>query len=98
MNALALARLYARTELSRTRPLSDIALTAGNRYDLHLGTTRVSLGRGEFPSKLDRTEAILKSLKSRNMDAEYILFSEDYQRAIVKEKPFIPQDFDTPER
>lgn len=94
MNALALARIYERSELAQTRPLSDIALTASDRYDLHIGKTRVSLGSGDFPVKLARAEAILKHLKDRNLDAEYILLSEDHQRAIVKEKPLSHRSFD----
>ncbi len=94
MNALALARMYERTNLAKTRPLSDIALTAGDQYDLHLGKTRVSLGKGNFAIKLARTEAILNALKDRNLDAEYILLSENHPRAIVKEKPLSNRNFD----
>lgn len=85
-SALALARLYGQSPLAARRPLSAVHLDAGGKSELLLGRTRVVLGRDGFKEKLVRLEEIFSKLSSRNMDAEYILLSEDNRRAIVKER------------
>jgi cell division septal protein FtsQ len=89
VTALALARTYNRSPLSALRPLSDVHLAAGARVELMLGKTRVALGRDGHTKKLARLMDVLAALDRRKVDAAYILFNEDGERAVVKE---IPQD------
>ena len=89
VSALALARTYRRSPLGALRPLSDVHLAAGARVELMLGKTRVALGRDGHKKKLARLMDVLAALEARKVDAAYILFNEDGERAVVKE---IPQD------
>lgn len=89
--ALALARSYQRLPLSTLRPLSDVHIGAGGRMELMLGRTRVTMGRHDFEEKLVRLVEIDRSLRKRNMDASYVLLSDDLKRAIVMEKPLDTQ-------
>jgi cell division septal protein FtsQ len=87
VTAMSLARLYQATPMAASRPLGSVHLAPGERYELMLGRTRVSLGRDEHRRKLMDLARVLEKLKSRNMDAAYILLDEAGQRAIVKEIP-----------
>ncbi len=84
---LAIARMYNEGPFAKSRPLSDVCLAQGERYELNLGETRVSLGKKDIPEKLERTYAILDHLARHKLDADYILLSESHPRAIVSEKP-----------
>ncbi len=85
--ALAVARLYARHSLSDRHPLSNVHLGDGGRIELQLSRTRVVLGHENWNKKLTQLERIFEQLQARNMDAAYVLLSEDLERAIVKEIP-----------
>lgn len=85
--ALAVARRYALSPLSKRRPLGSVHLAPAGRLELMLGRTRVALGQGQFRDKIRRLEEILDTLEQRRVDAGYILLSEDQQRAIVNEIP-----------
>ncbi|MCA9543903.1 MAG: FtsQ-type POTRA domain-containing protein [Myxococcales bacterium] len=85
--ALAVARRYALSPLADPHPLSNVHLGEGGRIELQLGKTRVVLGQGNWNNKLAQLGRIFDRLNERNMDAAYILLSEDLDRAIVKEVP-----------
>lgn len=85
--ALALVRLYERSGLAATRPLSNVHVGEGGRLELMLGKTRVVMGRGDFKAKLERLGEVYETLARRNMEASYVLMDEKGQRSIVKEVP-----------
>jgi cell division protein FtsQ len=87
VTAMSLARMYQMSSAAATRPLGSVHLSAGGRYELMLGKTRVALGRDDHRRKLADLVRVLEKLKSRNVDASYILMDEAGQRAIVKETP-----------
>ena len=89
--ALALARRYERLPIARKRPLSDVRLAPGGRMELMLGQMRVALGSTDFEEKLMRLVLIDRQLSKKNMDASYVLLSDDLARAIVKETPLAAQ-------
>lgn len=96
VEALALHRLFKRHPLSRARPISNVHVAPGGRFELQLGLTRVQLGRGDFEAKFHRLDALFESLDARKLDAEYILLSDDLGRAIVRQRPQRRQlDLDT---
>lgn len=84
---LALARRYRQRALATTRPLSNVHVGLGDRYELQLDQTRVVLGLGNPNQKLDVLEDVIEALDKRGVDARYILLAEDARRAIVKEVP-----------
>ncbi len=87
VQGLSIAQMYTQSPFAKTWPLSDVCLAEGERYELHLGETRVALGKKNLPEKLERTYAILDHLARHKLDANYILLSEAHPRAIVSEKP-----------
>ncbi len=87
VTAMSLARMYQMSPVAAARPLGSVHLSAGGRYELMLGKTRVSLGRDDHRRKLADLVRILEKLKSRQVDASYILMDEAGQRAIVRETP-----------
>lgn len=84
---LALARRYAHHPLAARRPLSNVHVGLGDRFELQLEFTRVVLGMGNPNQKLDVLEEVIEALDKRGSDARYILLAEDARRAIVKEVP-----------
>lgn len=84
-DALALERLYQRSELAATHPLSNVHVGEGDRLELMLGKTRVVMAQGDFKGKLGRLARIYETLRLRGMDAAYILLDDKGQRSIVKE-------------
>ena len=90
-SALALARSYERSPVALKRRLSDVRLAPGGRMELMLGPMRVAMGSAGFGEKLIRLDAIDRSLRERNLDAAYVLLSDDLKRAIVMEKPLAQQ-------
>ncbi len=85
--ALDLASLYRQQPLSKEKPLSDLYLDQVGRINLNLGGTRVSIAWTASREKLDHLNKIFQKLEEREMDAEYIILSEDLRRAVVKEIP-----------
>ncbi len=83
--ALSLARLYQRTSMSDSCPLSSVHLGDGGRFELMIGKTRVILGRDDFQAKLKQLATIFETLSERQADAKYIAFGEDSKRVIVRE-------------
>jgi hypothetical protein len=84
-NALALGRLYGRSTLSETRPLGNLNIGPGGELELMVGHTRIVMGSGLFPLKLDRLQRIYSDLGARKSDAAWILLDEKGERAIVRE-------------
>ncbi|MCB9535965.1 MAG: FtsQ-type POTRA domain-containing protein [Myxococcales bacterium] len=85
-DALALARQYRNSPMAAVRPLSDVHLAPIGRMELMLGRTRVVLGRDRYRQKLELLNQIFTQLAERDVDAAYILLSEDLERAVVKEQ------------
>lgn len=84
-DALALGRLYQRSELAAAHPLSNVHVGEGGRLELMLGKSRIVMGQGDFRAKLDRLARIYETLGQRGMEAAYVLMDEKGQRSIVKE-------------
>ncbi len=84
-NALAVVRMYERTDVASRWPIGSVNLGVGGRVDMMLDQTRVGLGADGFEHKLEKLNRILSQLEGRKMGAEYILFGDDPSRVIVKE-------------
>ena len=84
-NALALGRLYAQSTLADTRPLGNLNIGPGGELELMVGHTRIVMGTGLFPLKLDRVQRIYADLGARKSDAAWILLDEKGERAVVRE-------------
>lgn len=87
MRGLKVAKAYKESRIDELRSLSDIYIAETGRVELMLNRTRISLGAGQFKSRLKKIKKILLHLKKKNSDAQYILLSEDQNRAIVHEIP-----------
>ena len=84
-DALALERLYQRSELAAAHPLSNVHVGEGGRLELMLGRSRIVMGQGDFRTKLDRLARIFETLGQRGVEASYVLMDEKGQRSIVRE-------------
>ena len=87
MRGLEVAKMYQESGISEIRSLSDIYIAETGRVELMLNRTRISLGTGQFRDRLNKIKKILLHLKNKSSDAQYILLSEDQNRAIVHETP-----------
>lgn len=85
--ATSLARLYAVGPLAAVRPLSNVHLGDDGGYELMLGRMRVALGETGHADKLRVLARINRRLAEREVDAAYVLFDREGQRAVVKEVP-----------
>jgi len=82
---LRVAELYHELELDSLRPLSEVHVSETGYVELILNRARVTLGKGDFERHLEDLRGILSELKRKGVDAQYILLSADFTRAIVKE-------------
>ena len=89
MRGLEVAQAYEESGINQLRSLSDIYIAETGRVELMLNRTRISLGSDQFKKRLKKIKQILIHLKEKSSDAQYILLSEDQNRAIVHEIPLL---------